>query len=120
MSKQASEQAALKSVGQLAECHGEPLPDIHHSMWEMFNSTATKYPERDAIISLWQLPIVKSQSKQLEKQSDNLSEVDSVLRWSYAELQLRVEHLAGWLQSQDCAEGENLVCISRDYYCTYF
>jgi acyl-CoA synthetase (AMP-forming)/AMP-acid ligase II len=116
MSNQASGEAS-KSIGQLAECHGEPFLDLDHSMWEMFNSTANKYPHRDAVVSLWQPPFFKSESKQQGQEPKHRNEVESVFHWSYEELQFNVELLAGWLQSQGCAEGENLA--SSPYYCIY-
>jgi hypothetical protein len=109
MSNQTSEEVASNSVGRLAECHGEPLLDLDHSMWEMFNNTANLYPHRDAVVSLWQPPFLKSENSQQDRESKHRSEVDSVFRWSYGELQLHVELLTGWLQSQGCAEGQNLV-----------
>ena len=37
---------------QLAECHGELLADLGHSVWDMLYGTATQYPNGEAIISV--------------------------------------------------------------------
>lgn len=121
MSKQTNR--VLRHIDQLAECHGDLLPDLDQSMWEMFHSTATKYPQRDAIVSLWQpnthLNNLVGSKNQSNLEPENSTESDCVLRLNYEELLRSVELLAGWLQSQGCAEGQNLVSMQTNILSRY-
>jgi hypothetical protein len=114
-SKHSNGEIILNDSERLAECHGDLLPDLDHSMWDMFHSTAIKYPYRDAIVSLWQ-PITHLSNLVGTENGPNievekLNEAESVFRWNYEELLRAVELLAGWLEGKECAEGQNLVSL---------
>jgi hypothetical protein len=117
MSKNTNAEIISSDSDQLAECHGDLLPDLDHSMWDMFHSTALKYPSRDAVVSLWQpnthLNNLLGRKKLPDIETEELTETESVFRWNYEELLRAVELLAGWLQSQGCAEDKNLVSLSK-------
>jgi hypothetical protein len=100
----------------LAECHGDLLPDLDQSVWDMLLITATQYPKRDAIVSLWQPAthldnlVCRKNAKQTNPETEGkASTEEEFFRWTYEELISAVEHLAGYLQSKGCVEGENLV-----------
>jgi hypothetical protein len=115
MAVQYTEKGIPKQDDQIAECHGDVLPDLDYSMWYMFRSTATTYPQRQAIISLWQqkshLSNLKSRNQDIDSTSDNSEDSSTCFQWSYEDLIIAVERLAGFLQSQGCNAGENLVSV---------
>jgi acyl-CoA synthetase (AMP-forming)/AMP-acid ligase II len=105
--------SASQVTSNLAECFGDELRDLNQSVWDMFHSTAKKYPLRDAIVSMWQ-PKEHLQNLIAEKPPQGLEETKcdgsgNVMRWSYADLLIATERVAGWLQSQGCAQGQRLV-----------
>jgi hypothetical protein len=109
----------------LAECHGELYPDLDHSVWDMFLSTATQYPKVAAVISLWQhathldnlVGRNNSQEPKPESEVECSGEEEGHLRWTYEELVKATELVAGLLQSKGCVEGENLVSRSNPTSC---
>ncbi|KAE9377406.1 acetyl-CoA synthetase-like protein [Stipitochalara longipes BDJ] len=99
---------------QLAECHGDLLLDLDQSVWDLLLNTATQYPDRDAVISLWQpathlYNLVGRKTHATRDVKDPKRE--AYFRWTYEELIRAVELLAGCLQSKGCVEGENLVAF---------
>jgi hypothetical protein len=83
----------------------------------MLFTTATQYPKRDAIVSLWQSAthldtlVGRKNTKQTNPETEGTASVEEekFFRWTYEELISAVEHLAGYLQSKGCVEGGNLV-----------
>ena len=103
---------------QLAECHGDLLPDLDRSVWDMLFSTATQHQNGDAVVSLWQpkthldnLVLRNNYQDQLRAESEigGSREEEGHFRWTYEELVKATELVAGLLQSKGCVEGENLV-----------
>ncbi|CZR69382.1 related to long-chain-fatty-acid-CoA ligase [Phialocephala subalpina] len=108
-----SKQNISSSNDQLAECHGLPLLDLNQSVWDMFLSTAIKYPQRTAVVSLWQpklhLENLVRRETETSLKGGELTEPEFVLQWNYEELLKAVEVLTEWLQRQGCLEGQTLV-----------
>lgn len=88
----------------LAEVHGTIPTGFGQLLWQILNSTATKYPERDAIVAL----------------QDDFNAADATTkvasqRWSYGELLTRTEAVAHQLCHLNCSgEGSSLVAITRN------
>jgi acyl-CoA synthetase (AMP-forming)/AMP-acid ligase II len=95
----------IELQSNLAECFGEELHDLDQSLWDMFRSTAKKYPDRDAVMSIWQ---PQEHLRNLTGNQAALGSVD-VMRWSYADLLTATELVASWLESQGCTAGQRLV-----------
>jgi len=97
----------------LAYSHGAELPNLNQTLWDMFHSTISKYPRRDAVVSLWQshahLQNLLGRVDQPVLEQKDEAKLDTPFRWSYRDLHRATECLAGWLQSQGCSEGQNLV-----------
>ncbi|KAJ3485700.1 hypothetical protein NLG97_g6761 [Lecanicillium saksenae] len=90
--------------GDLAEIHGDLPTAIGQLLWHMFLATATKYPERDAIVAI---------NKNLTS-SDKSSEVSSQ-RWSYQQLLSKVDVVAHRLGHLGCGgSGNTLVVVTRN------
>jgi hypothetical protein len=96
---------------QLAECHGDLLPDLNQSVWDLLLHTATQHSEKNAVISLWQPASHLSNlvGKKAQVRLTARSKSDEYFCWTYEELAEAAELLAGYLQSRGCLEGENLV-----------
>ncbi|KUJ19720.1 AMP-binding enzyme family protein-like protein [Mollisia scopiformis] len=89
----------------MSECHGEVLTDLDQSMWDMFYSTAMKYPQREAVTNMG----TKVRAFRLLDRISPSSHEEVVFQWSYEELLSAVETISAWLQESRCCEGEYLV-----------
>lgn len=88
----------------LAEIHGAIPTGFGQLLWQIFNSTATKYPERDAIVSLHDDCNAADTGPEVASQ-----------RWSYRELLTRVDAIAHQLCHLNCSgEGSSLVVVTRN------
>lgn len=75
-----------------AEIHGPELKIIDTKLWNMFSATADSFPDRDAVVSMWQ--------------DDSLHPVkQQYLRWSYHTLRTKAESLAAKLSFQKFRAG---------------
>jgi acyl-CoA synthetase (AMP-forming)/AMP-acid ligase II len=82
--------------GQDAEIFGEPASDTNKSYWDLFSETAAKYPNNEAVVSLWQR---------------DWNGHDQVLRWSYSDILKHSAHVATWLKGRGCHEGMSLAAF---------
>ncbi|KAJ4254430.1 hypothetical protein NW762_010028 [Fusarium torreyae] len=98
---------ASKKEIAFSEVFGDPVLDLHLTLWDLFQDAETRNPDGDAIVSLWQL-------------HDHLSDThpptvdgngNSYLRWSYSELKDKAEKLAESLQSLGCRPGMRLAVV---------
>lgn len=89
----------------LAEIHGKPLFDLHLTLWDVFSKTAETYPDREALVSLWQ-PVEPDSSQELSP-----TEPSGCLRWTYHDLLDRVEGLAELLRGLGCGPGMQLAAV---------
>lgn len=116
MAKQADVNRVL-TLDQLAECHGPILHDLDQSVWSMFLHTASQYPSRTAVVSLWQseahLGGLIHRNGEANARREKVTKRDSALRWSYGELLSAVVVVAEWLLDQGCTSGQRLVSPSR-------
>lgn len=92
----------VKHCRQLADVRGEEPPDLHIGLWDVFSQTCTDYPEREAVISLWQLDSPESGSS---RQSNESERTTSPLRWTYSALKTKAEQLAEYLTGRGCRQG---------------
>ncbi|KAK3365439.1 hypothetical protein B0H63DRAFT_530207 [Podospora didyma] len=87
----------------LSECHGQKLLDLGQTLWAMFSNTAIKFPDRDAIVSMWQTHDPPHDSLNgVPPSQDSTPSKPQYLRWSYKDLHQRSEVLAAWLESRGC------------------
>ncbi|KAM5346387.1 hypothetical protein ACJ41O_009392 [Fusarium nematophilum] len=92
-------------AGQLSEVLGHPIPDLHLTLWDLFSSAATSYPDRDAIVSMWQ-PSEDASTQQTPNGSH-----DSYLRWSYSQLRHKTDQLVESLLQLGCRPGMRLAVV---------
>ncbi|KAF7560834.1 hypothetical protein G7046_g3320 [Stylonectria norvegica] len=92
----------------MAEIHGEEPTDLGLKLWDLFAATAKTYPDREAIVSLWQ-PQTKFPSSSPE--CLNRPGNQAYLRWSYRDLKSKAERLADSLQQMGCRQNMYLVAV---------
>ncbi|KAF4981453.1 hypothetical protein FZEAL_2741 [Fusarium zealandicum] len=92
---------------QISEILGDPVPDLHLALWDLFDNAAVSYPDRDAIVSLWQP--CDSSSDTIGQSLD--AQHERYLRWSYSELKNKTEHLAECLSALGCRRGMRLAVV---------
>lgn len=94
----------------IAERHGAAVPSLDRSLWEVLVATAKSYPNRDAVISLWQTG--SNDAPQLGEHQGHAQGQDNTntaLRWTYEDLLHRAEALASDLRARGCTAGTPLV-----------
>ncbi|KAH7235663.1 hypothetical protein BKA59DRAFT_548486 [Fusarium tricinctum] len=98
---------ASQQDAAISEVFGDPVLDLHLTLWDIFQKATAASPDGDAVVSLWQ-------------PHDHLSDVshpaldgnnESYLRWSYAELQGKAERVAESLEKLGCRPGMRLVVV---------
>lgn len=88
----------------MAEIHGDLPTGFGQLLWHMFLATATRYPDRDAIVA------IKGDANSL---NDELSA--STQHWSYQQLLSKVDVVAHRLGHLGCGgSGNSLVVITRN------
>lgn len=92
----------VKRCRQLADVRGEEPSDLHLGLWDVFSQTCTDYPEREAVVSLWQFDFPESGSS---RQSNDSERTTSPLRWTYSSLRNKAEQLADYLTERGCRQG---------------
>lgn len=87
-----------------AEIHGELPTGFGQLLWHMLRATATKYPEREAIVSLQSGSVKDSLISQIPSQ-----------RWTYQHLITKVNEVAHRLGHLGCGgAGNSLVVVTRN------
>jgi acyl-CoA synthetase (AMP-forming)/AMP-acid ligase II len=86
---------SLAPDNQLAESLGERL-DVDYGLWDLLSKSLAELPDADAVVSLWQQDIANNNIKNYP------------LRWSYAALNEKSDHLANWLLQRGCEKGMHL------------
>lgn len=107
-------------------CEGEALDNsyLNQTLWDLFSTTAADYPDRDAIISMWQTDTHDSPSTSAippgglgAVRIPNLdplpppphsSSSPQYIRWTYKELHHRTTVLSSWLSAQGCKTGDRV------------
>lgn len=114
----------------LAEFHGPEVPDLDKPFWELITDTAAKYPDRDAVVSMWQTDwdltdykASTSQESENDAKGDEAGKAQTEgsqrtnapgatpVRWTYAALVRRSELVATYLAAQGCKRGSTLVAF---------
>lgn len=89
--------------GRVAAFHGEPVSGLDTTLWEALSRTASVYPAREAIVSMWQLQDFASSSK--------FSTNKACVRWTYRELSERAVELASSISTLGCQPGMKLAAL---------
>jgi len=87
-----------------AESFGGEVKDLDQTLWDLFSSTAARYPDRDAVVSMWQ-------PEKLYTREQSTPADSKYLRWSYLELYQRGNVLAQWLEEQGCQTNTRLAAF---------
>jgi acyl-CoA synthetase (AMP-forming)/AMP-acid ligase II len=113
MASNLSALAASLPSRELAECHGDIPLDLPQDLWELFEATAAKHPDHEAVVSLWQSDpsIASSSSNSSDTDSTKVEDSAPYIRWTYRDLHHRCEFLAQWLLQRGCRPGMRLVVV---------
>ncbi|KAM0226425.1 hypothetical protein ACHAPA_002806 [Fusarium lateritium] len=98
---------ASQQDAAISEVFGDPVLDLHLTLWDIFQKAAAASPDGDAVVSLWQPHDHLSDSSLPVLNRNN----ESYLRWSYSELQGKAERVAGSLEKLGCRPGMRLVVV---------
>lgn len=101
----------LKHQPRQAEAHGTVPSDIHLTLWDLFQYTAAAYPERDAIVSLWQPSSHLSQAFLKYDAESNTGTAGHPLTWSYHDLMGLSGALALSLKKLGCDASMRLAAV---------
>ncbi|KAH9886597.1 acetyl-CoA synthetase-like protein [Xylariomycetidae sp. FL2044] len=91
-----------------AECFGEPVPSIDRPLWEMLDDTAARFPDHEAVVSLWQKPGTYA-PELLSSDPKHRGRAGTGIRWSYPDLVEKSTHLANCLKVRGCRCGMHLL-----------
>lgn len=89
-----------------AEISGTEIKDLHLKPWDIFSTSAANYPDREALVSLWQPAEPGEPSQRLRSPPGS-----DCLRWTYGSLHRRAERLAALLAGLGCGPGMHLAAI---------
>ncbi|UNI22879.1 putative NRPS-like protein biosynthetic cluster [Purpureocillium takamizusanense] len=89
-----------------AEVYGNPIEDSNQSLWDVLSGSASQFPERTALISMWQLGDGCG-----SVDSDDSPEGSQCLRWTFADLHKRATDLADDLNALGCHAGMHMAAI---------
>ena len=101
---------SLSGAHALAECYGDPLDDLDRSLWQLFSQAALKYPEHEAIVSLWQRD-TEYPDHVVRHAAGSPGAVFRPLRWTYQTLLDHSNRLVVWLRGRGCIPGMCLVGV---------
>ena len=104
----------------VAEIHGELVPDLHLSLWDLFYRTAIRFPEREAVVSLWQGQDLNALRPEENEAS---SQAVGCLRWTYHNLHKKTNQLAAELKDMNCQPGMQIAAVlwnSAEYTLFYW
>jgi acyl-CoA synthetase (AMP-forming)/AMP-acid ligase II len=92
----------------LAELHGGSPSELDLKLWDLFHATATKYPNRDALVCPSHIPNFSVAGHSSET-------AFTQTRWTYQDLRVRVESAAHSLRHLQCGgPGNDLVVVTRN------
>ena len=94
-------------VEDLAEVHGDSIPDLHLRPWDFLSKSAAQYPSREAIVSMWQ---TTGTDHSVVACSDPPSS-SQCLRWTYHDLMVQVQRLAKSLKNLGCEPGMQIAVV---------
>lgn len=92
-----------------AEVRGDEPESLELTLWDIFEGTASAFPHRDAVVSMWQ-----SNSPLGLRAVNGEEKVDGkgpYLRWSYECLFREANGLSMWLQGLGCKLGMKLAAV---------
>uniref|UniRef100_A0A8H7NP77 AMP-dependent synthetase/ligase domain-containing protein n=1 Tax=Bionectria ochroleuca TaxID=29856 RepID=A0A8H7NP77_BIOOC len=90
----------------LSERFGVVPTDMDLGLWDIFTATAARYPNRDAIVSLWQQPHDDGYESDYQAEDDN-----RCLRWSYQQLLVEATRIAICLRKLGCRPNMRLAAV---------
>ncbi|KAM0351944.1 hypothetical protein ACHAPU_002460 [Fusarium lateritium] len=91
----------------ISQVFGDPVPDLHLTLWHVFQQAAAASPDGDAIVSLWQPHDHLSDDDHPVLNGNN----ESCLRWSYSELLDKAERVVESLGKMGCRPGMRLIAV---------
>ncbi|KAK4090764.1 hypothetical protein Purlil1_4900 [Purpureocillium lilacinum] len=89
-----------------AEVHGAPIADLDQTLWNVLSTSAAKFPERTALISMWQRAGACDSAA-----NSNPPEGSQCVRWTFADLHQRATILANDLTTLGCQPGMHMAAI---------
>lgn len=92
----------------ISQVFGDPILDLHLTLWDIFESAAASKPDGDAIVSLWQ-PRHHLSNGDLHPPPNGKDR--PYLNWTYAELRDKAERVAETLESLGCRPGMRLAVV---------
>ena len=101
-----SESEKSPNARERAEIVGTGIDDLHLKPWDFLSASAAQYPDREALVSLWQPAAPDEPSQHLPS-----SPGSDCLRWTYGSLRGRAERLAASLTTLGCGRGMHLAAI---------
>ena len=90
-----------------AEVHGEDPGDLNLTLWDIFSNTASRHPNREALVSMWQSPW----SREPKKSASRSKKEGNNLRWTYLDLLKKSERVAISLEKLGCRKSMRLAAI---------
>ncbi|KND86927.1 putative acyl-CoA synthetase YngI [Tolypocladium ophioglossoides CBS 100239] len=95
-----------ESTRKRAETFGTEIKDLHLKPWDILSTSAANYPDREALVSLWQPAEPDEPSQHLRHPQGS-----NCLRLTYGALHGRAERLAASLAGLGCGPGMHLAAI---------
>ncbi|UZP37163.1 hypothetical protein NXS19_004979 [Fusarium pseudograminearum] len=92
----------------ISQVFGDPILDLHLTLWDIFESAAASKPDGDAIVSMWQ-PRHHLSNGDLPPPPNGKDR--PYLNWTYAQLRDKAERVAETLESLGCRSGMRLAVV---------
>ncbi|PTD05965.1 putative acyl-CoA synthetase YngI [Fusarium culmorum] len=92
----------------ISQVFGDPIHDLHLTLWDIFESAAASKPDGDAIVSMWQ-PRHHLSNGDLPSPPNGKDK--PYLNWTYAQLRDKAERVAETLESLGCRPGMRLAVV---------
>ncbi|VUC37003.1 unnamed protein product [Clonostachys rosea] len=90
----------------LSERFGVVPTDLDLGLWDLLTATAARYPDRDAIVSLWQQPHDDGYES-----GYGAEDADRCLRWTYQQLLIEATRIATCLRKLGCRPNMRLAAV---------
>lgn len=97
--------------GNRAEERGQHAEYLEKHLWNLWSATATAFPDRDALVSMWQPTHRVGEFEHLHLAPAADVREQRYVRWSYSRLHQEAESVATWLESLGCFPGQKLVAM---------
>lgn len=95
---------------KMAQAVGKPAEDLDWTLWDCFEATTNQFPNREAIVSLWQSPQLSTLTNR-DYGVGGRPQSSLCLRWTYRELRARVNAFAANLGNSGFDPGMQFLAI---------